>query len=135
MRLALAAMLLVACDRTPHVTSCDDSLAGVWVTPSGARWMMLDYGATLEAYPIFDDSVGGGAPRVIDLARGAKISGEIKRRYMRGAEECEGRAPIRIAKCKDDKLQVVLGDVLPPAEFTPCTWGQPSATRAEWWKR
>lgn len=134
MKLAIAAMLVVACDR-PHVTSCDDSLQGVWVTPSGARWMMLDYGAALEAYPMFDDGVPDGAPRVIDIARTAKLAGEIKRRYMRGPDACEARAPIRIAKCKADALQVVLADVAAPLDYVPCTWPGPSPSRVEQWKR
>jgi hypothetical protein len=130
MKLALAA-LLVACNR-PLVTSCDDSLYGVWVTPDHAKWMMLDNGATLEAYPMFDDGI---PPRLIDLARGDKLAGEIKRRYMRGADTCEARAPIRIAKCKDDALEVVLADVQQPLDFAPCSWPRPSPSRAEWWHR
>src|SRR5262245_11943885 len=94
------AVMLVACDRRPAVTSCDDDLHGTWLSDTGARWSVLDYGKKLEAYPAFDDAVADGAPRVIDLERGAKLAGEVKRRYMGRADTCDARAPIRIAKCK-----------------------------------
>ena len=58
----LATLLAVAaCDRKPAVTTCDDDLHGVWVSEAhGQRWMMLDNGPTLEAYPLFDDHILGG---------------------------------------------------------------------------
>jgi hypothetical protein len=134
------AMLVAACTRRPAITSCDADLHGVWVTPSGARWMMLDNGATLEAYPMFDDAIPRnagieGAPRALDLSRGEKLAGAIKRRYMQGGDTCEAQAPIRIAKCKDDALQVVLADVPAPLSFAPCEWPRPAPSRVEWWKR
>jgi hypothetical protein len=70
MRAATAALLLVACKSPPPIAACTDDLGGVYATPTG-RWMMLDSRATLEAYPLFDDSVPAGAPRVLDLARGS----------------------------------------------------------------
>src|SRR5262245_50963300 len=130
-----AAAMLVACDRRPAVTSCDDDLRGTWVSDTGARWSVLDYGGKLEAFPAIDDAVpsgqeGGaqrsmtqgpeGAPRRIDLERGKKLAGEVKRRFMRRADACEARAPIRIAKCKDTILQVIVADPQPPLSFTPC---------------
>ena len=136
--LALACAAPVACDRRPAVTSCDDNLDGVWVTPAHAHWMMLDHGATLEAYPMFDDGSAGesmGAPRAIDLTRGDKLAGEIKRRFMRGADLCDAHAPIHVAKCKDDALEVVLADVVAPIAYAPCEWPQPAPSRVEWWKR
>lgn len=135
-RLALAVLLLTACDRRTPVTSCDDDLHGVWVTDTGARWMMLDNGGTLEAYPVFDDSVPNGAPRVIDIRRGEKLQGEVKRRFMAGSAACEASAPIRIAKCKASGLQVVVADPQPPLELAPaCTWPGPSPSRVEHWHR
>ena len=133
--LAVAVLLLVACNRRAAVTSCDDDLHGVWVAPDGARWDMLDHGATLEAYPMFDDAVAEGAPRRIALERHQKLAGEMMRRYTRGAESCEAHAPLRIAKCKDNELQVVLADPQPPLAFAPCTWGRPADSRLEHWHR
>jgi hypothetical protein len=135
-RLAVAVLLLAACDRRTPVTSCDDDLHGVWVTDQGARWMILDNSATLEAYPLFDDSVPDGAPRVIDLRRGQKLQGEVKRRFMAGSAQCEASAPIRIAKCKADSLQVVVADPQAPIEMAPaCKWPRPAASRLEHWHR
>jgi hypothetical protein len=130
--LAVAGLALAACDRQPAVTSCDDALLGVWIAPGGSRWMILDYGATLEAFPLFDDAVADGAPRLIDLRRTDKLAGEVKRRYR---DRCEAHAPIRVAKCKADTLQVVLADPQPPLQDAPCTWGQVAPSRVEHWRR
>jgi len=97
--------------------------------------MMLDNGPTLEAYPMFDDGVPDGAPRVIDLERGDRLGGQIKRRFMQRERICEGRAPIHVTKCTGDTLQVVRGDVTPPLSFSTCTWGQEVPTRVETWRR
>jgi hypothetical protein len=100
---AATAMLVVvaACtDRAP-ITSCDDPIAGVWESPAGARWMVLDHGATLEGFPLVDDSIPDGAPRVIDLGRGrGKLTGDLKRRFMRRAATCEARAPVTVTTCR-----------------------------------
>lgn len=81
-------LVLAACSRRAEIASCDDDLRGVYVA-DGERWMVLDNGATLEAYPLFPDGArpseldvtpsehtGAGAlaalevaPRVIDLSR------------------------------------------------------------------
>ena len=138
MRRAAAAMYLcivASCDRRPAIDSCDANLMGVWVTPSGARWMALDNRATLELFPLFDDSVPDGAPRVIDIARGTKLAGEMKRRFMRRAETCEGRAPVTITACKDSSLQLVLGEISSPIAYEPCTWGPQVPSRVEVWRR
>jgi len=136
-RLALAglAVLLCSCDRRAAVTSCDDDIHGVWVTESGAKWSLLDHGPTLEAFPLFDDAVAEGAPRVIDLQRTDKLAGDVKRRFMRGPAECVAAAPMRIAKCKDDTLQIVVADPQPPLSFAPCSWGKPAESRVEHWRR
>jgi hypothetical protein len=138
-RLGLAAAVISlhgACARRAPVTSCDDDLHGVWIGGGGARWMMLDNSATLEAYPMFDDSVPGGAPRVIDLRRGEKLQGNVKRRFMAGPTVCEATAPIRIAKCKADGLQIVVADPQPPLALAPeCRWPSPAPSRVEHWRR
>ena len=122
------------CDRAP-IASCRDDLRGVWVAPAGAHWMLLDNGATLEGYPLFDDTVPSGAPRLIDLARGDKLAGHVKRRYMQRAHTCDARAPFTITACRGDELQVVLGDVSPPLTFGPCTWSPQVPSRVETWRR
>lgn len=130
MKRLLALALLSACQREA-VTSCNDDLHGVWVSPQG-RWMFLDNGATVEAYPLFDDGV---PPRVIDLKRGAHFEGDVKRRYMQGDAECVGTAPIRIAKCKADTLHIVIRDVQAPLAFAPCQWPTPNESQLEHWQR
>jgi len=138
MRGLLAAMLVVAagCDRRAPIASCEANLHGVYVTPAGQRWMLLDNGGTLEAFALFDDLVPEGAPRLIDVKReGGKLSGSIKRRFVRRAQTCEARAPLTVTACKDDALQLVLGEVAAPLQFEPCTWPQQAPTRVETWRR
>src|SRR5437867_3303755 len=96
-------LAIAACSRRDPIASCDDDLHGVYAA-SDERWMMLDNGAALEAYPLFPD--GGGpdpagsmpaevvvAPRVIDFQRDpathASLAGTLRRRYMRRAERCD----------------------------------------------
>lgn len=134
MKWLAAAVMLVACDRRPAVTSCDDDLHGTWISDTGARWSVLDDGTRLDAFPAFDDAVTDGAPRVIGLARG-DLRGEVKRRFMRRGDACEAHAPIRIAKCSANTLQVVVADPQPPLAFAPCTWPRPAASRLEHWRR
>jgi len=133
-RAAAAALLLVACSHEEPIASCNDRLGGVWTTPAG-RWMVLDNGPTLEAFPMFDDAVPDGAPRVIDFERADKPGGQIKRRFMQRERTCEARAPIHVTKCTGDTLQVARGDVTPPLSFAPCAWGQQVPTRVETWRR
>ena len=89
-----------------RIASCDDDLRGVYVA-DGERWMVLDSGATLEAYPLFPDGGAPGelvvAPRVIDLERpadpnrragNAGLAGTLGRRYMRRAERCDAQVPV-----------------------------------------
>lgn len=148
MKWLAAAAMLVACDRRPAVTSCDEDLHGSWVSDTGARWSLLDYGSKLEAYPAFDDAVVDGAPRAIDLERADKLApagrsesgqlqlrGEVTRRYTRGADTCEARAPVRIATCNANTLQIVVADPPPPLAFAPCSWPRPAASRVEHWRR
>lgn len=131
----VTAVMASACDRRPPVTSCDDDLHGVWVSDTGARWALLDRGATLEAYALFDDAVEDAAPRVIDLTRTQKLAGEVSRRYAHGGDACVAKAPIRIAKCKASGLQVVVADPQPPLSYAPCAWGRPAPSRLEHWRR
>jgi hypothetical protein len=117
------------------VASCDDDLHGVWVSEHGTRWMVLDNGPTIEAYPLFDDHVDGGAPRVIDLRRGERFAGEVKRRYNKGGDECVASAPVRIAKCKANSLHVVIADPPSPLAFSPCAWPRPNEAELDHWQR
>lgn len=159
----IVAVVLAGCDRPPPLASCTDDLRGVYVVDPGAgnefrplhlgpgsateapgdvrRWMLLDHRVTLEAYPLFDDrerAVPGLeiAPRVLDLRReGESLAGEMRRRYLRGAERCEARAAVRITACRGTTLELVLADPVPPIGFAPCTWGEPAPSRRERWSR
>lgn len=135
-RAALAALCLVAagCDRREPIARCSDNLHGEWSGPSG-RWMLLDNGATLELFPLFDDSVADGAPRVIDVKRDAQMQGQIKRRFMRRADACDARASFVVTACKADTLQIVLGEVSAPLTYAPCTWPQSVPAHVETWQR
>lgn len=134
-RILLAAIALAGCDRRPAVSSCDDDLHGVWIDDAGARWSLIDHGKSIEAFPIFDDAVPSGAPRVIDLERKDKLAGSVSRRFRQRAGECVATAPIRVAKCKDNTLQVIVADPQPPVGFAPCAWGRPAESRVEHWRR
>ena len=74
MRLAVF-VFAIAC---AHPKTCDD-LTGMWSDPSGRSWMVLDHGAAIEAFPIFDDAIDSAAPRVIDLHRGAILRLQFQR--------------------------------------------------------
>ena len=131
-------LVLAACDHH-GAASCADDLRGVYITPAGARWQLLDNGPTLEAFPMFDDTKGPpeviAAPRAIDLTRtGDRLEGSISRRFMRRADACTGRAPFHVTACNDG-LDVVAGDVAPPLLLNPCTPAPPLPSRAEHWRR
>ena len=60
---SLAACSLAACSRREPITSCDDDLRAVYRAEPGRTepWMVIDRGATLEAYALFPDGeVSGG---------------------------------------------------------------------------
>src|SRR5262245_48312757 len=114
-----AAAAIAACRREAPIASCDDDLRGVYA--SGAeRWMILDRGARLEAYPLFPDGALTGelviAPRVIDLERAvsigsdgaAPIAGTLHQRFMRRAEQCDAQVPVRLTRCAGNALELVL---------------------------
>lgn len=138
MRLLLAASLASACHSRPAIDSCASDLGGVY-TVSGARWMMLDRGATLEAYPLFDDTPASEleiAPRVIDFARsGATVTGSVRRRYMRGTQLCVAKVTARVTACAGGALDIVLTDPAPPLGWAPCTWPRLESSRRERWIR
>ena len=103
-RAGVLAVLLasVACNCREPIASCDDDLRGVYAA-GDERWMVLDRGGTLEAYPLFSDGMppdpagalaaasapgggpptnaGGGpadlvvAPRMIELRRALPAQG------------------------------------------------------------
>ena len=135
----LPLLVLAACGR-PSVQSCADDIHGVYVTPAGERWMLLDNGPTLEAYPMFDDSHGPPdlvtAPRVIDVVRdGTHLAGTVSRRTMRRADSCTAKAPFHVTACTAAGLEVVVGDVAPPLSLAPCVNAPPLPPRAEHWRR
>ena len=135
-------LALAACGQRAEHASCDDDLRGVYVA-DGERWMVLDNGATLEAYPLFPDGGAPGelvvAPRVIDLERrpGASSApaGTLRRRYMRRAERCDAQVAVHITSCAGDALELVLADPAPPLGFSPCTWPGPAPSRVVRWRR
>jgi hypothetical protein len=132
----LVLLAVAACDQRVTVTSCDDDLHGVWVSEEhDTRWMILDNGPTIEAYPLFDDHVEAGAPRVIDLRRGENFDGEVKRRYNKAGDECIASARVRIAKCKSNALHVVISDPPSPLSFSPCSWPRPNEPELDHWHR
>ena len=139
MRKRAAVLAIAACSRSAPIASCDDDLRGVY-TAGDERWMILDDGATLEAYPVFPDGAAAAdlviAPRVIDLSRsGGALRGTLRRRYMRRAERCDAHVPVEVTRCAGDTLDVVLADPSPPAGFAPCAWPAPAAPRVVHWRR
>ena len=147
MRCCWIALLLCSCDRRVAIERCTDELAGVYEVETTAseqeptRWSVLDSRRGLEVYPLFDDSIVVAgleiAPRVIDLSRinDEALAGEVTRRYLKGSQRCDAKASARVTSCKDNTLEIVLGDPVPPVSFEPCTWGQAAPTRRERWRR
>jgi hypothetical protein len=140
---AFAIALVASCSQSPPLASCADSLAGTWHTDAG-DWMLLDRGATIEGYPLFDDSREPGgdaaivvAPRAIDLQRKRdEVGGEISRRYMRGGDSCISRVPVHVLACSGSTLELVLADTSPPTQFAPCTESsRKNPSRREKWLR
>jgi len=79
---------------------------------------------------------GEVAPRVIDLERrGDALSGTQHRRYMRAADRCDDRVPVRVTACAGDTLDIVLADSVPPLSYAPCTWPSRAPSRRERWRR
>lgn len=139
-RWGAALLCCAACSRSAPLATCDDDLRGAWRDEaSGARWVILDHGATLEVFPAFDDARPAElevAPRVIDLARdGAGVRGTVKRRYMRAADACVAKAPARLTACAGDAIDIVLADPAPPLSLSPCTWGTAAPSHRERWRR
>jgi len=50
----VAVLALAACTGRASIETCDDDLRGVYAA-DGERWMVIDRGATLEAYPLMPD--------------------------------------------------------------------------------
>jgi hypothetical protein len=156
---ALALALAAGCRGRGRIGSCDDDLGGEYADGSGARWMILDNGGSLEAYPLFDDfqqRAGAArgetsascdpllagcagmievAPRAIDLHR-PRLAGDVRRRYTRypGGAACTARTPLRLTACADDRLELVVTDSLPPLTYQPCSY-PPGASHVERWTR
>ena len=143
----LAGMLVMTgCGRRAPLVSCDDNLRGVYVAGPDERWMILDNGDKLEAYPLFPDVDGPPDleihPRRIDLTRApagsaapATLAGTVHRRYLRRAEICEAQVPVHVTRCAGDTLELMLTDPAPPLGFSPCSWPGPAPPRLVRWER
>jgi len=138
MRALAALTLLVACHRDrPALTSCAESLGGMWHAPSG-DWMLIDRGAHLQGYPQFSDLDvrDGAAPRAVDLVRSddGGVRGELHRRFTRDGKSCVSRVPLRVTTCRGRAVDVVLSDPDPASSFAPCTFSlrQPLSRRERW---
>jgi hypothetical protein len=155
------ALAIAACSRRAPIASCDANLRGVYAAPTG-RWMLLDDGEALDAYPLFPDADGPAdleiAPRRIVLTRppadraatpeqlppgaaparaatGTTLAGTLRRRYMHRAEICDAEVPVHVTRCAGDTLELVLADPAPPIGFSPCRWPGPGPSRIERWQR
>ena len=139
----LAGMLAIAaCHQRASLASCDDNLRGVYTSGPDERWMVLDNGDKLEAYPLFPDVDGPREleihPRRIDLTRAATdptLAGTVHRRYLRRADICEAQVPVHVTRCAGDTLELVLTDPAPPLGFAPCSWPGPAPSRLVRWQR
>ena len=130
--------LLGGCSRRAPLASCDDDLQGVYAA-GAERWMVLDRGTTLEAYPLVPDPAEAGsasevAPRLIDLARPG-LAGTLRRRYMQRDARCDAQVPVRITRCAGETIELVLADPAPPIGFTPCAWPRAGSSRIARWVR
>jgi hypothetical protein len=146
-KLLAVVAVLAGCGAPAAPVSCSDDLHGVYRTPDGARWMLLDNRAagtpSLEAYPLFPDAADvvaptgvSVAPRVIDLhPAGDKLSGDVLRRYTRGGDACTVRAPAHVTSCSATGLDLVLSDPPPPIGFAPCELPRGAPSRRELWTR
>jgi hypothetical protein len=140
---AAAVLALVAgvasCSGRPAVSSCDDDLRGIYAD-GAERWMLLDSGPTLEAYPLFSDAPGSpdlvAGPRRLELARDASgLSGALRRWYMQRSALCDASVPAHVTRCGGDALEIVLADPAPPLSFAPCRWPSPADSRLVRWRR
>ena len=135
--------ILGACHRTAPLGTCTDPLDGTWRTDGGERWMVIDHGTSLEAYTLFDDTRPIGAPagieispRTLELSRTSQaVAGEVRRRYLRAADPCVGKAPAHLLGCQGDTIELVLADPAAPIAYAPCGWGRPAASHRERWRR
>lgn len=144
MRALAIAVIVAGCSTAPPpLATCADSLQGVWRSDAG-DWMLIDRGASLEGYPLFDDSHEAAAdpaiviaPRALDLRReGDEVGGDISRRYMRGGDACIVKVPLHVIACTGTTIELVLADTSAPPQFTPCAESsRKNPSRREKWQR
>lgn len=139
-RLASVAVAVIGC-RDPGFDDCAADLSGSYLAEDGARWVLVDRGATLDGYPLFRDvardSELESAPRAIDLVRDHRgaITGTVTRRYMRGARACLAGAPFSITACRADTLEVLIADPVAPIGWQPCEFPRRDRNRFARWRR
>jgi hypothetical protein len=134
--------VLSGCDRRAVITSCAVDLSGEY-EGDGRRWMLIDHGPRVEAFPLFVDVPVAGelevevAPRVIEWRRSSSgaLRGDARRRYMKASTSCIAKVPSKITACAADTLEVVHGDTAAPLSFEPCQFGRVEPARVERWTR
>jgi hypothetical protein len=128
----LPLLLLVACQpEKPPLSSCADSLTGVWdaradprppgAPPGGIAFDVRDRGATIEVYPLWDTSVPASgakpgwqgepglvlAPWKISLERaGAAVAGELEQRFTQQGKICSARSAVRLSACRASRARL-----------------------------
>lgn len=130
-----------SCETSPTASSqeCAAPLSGVWQSEgSQQRWALLERRNTVEAYPLFDDTVGDPtrvvSPRRVTAVRGkTALVGRVERWVMRDVQTCSLRAPVRI-ECHGGTLRFELPEMAPPTDLVTCQ-SPPSAPTPQRWRR
>jgi hypothetical protein len=63
------------------------------------------------------------------------VAGDVKRRFMRGAASCVAKAAVKVTRCANAELELVLADPPAPLAFDPCSFPRPNGSRRERWHR
>ena len=136
------ALLALGCHREPAIQSCRDPIGGQWqvsdVGPHhGESWALLDRGATLEMYPLFnmtsttavaDDAPIFVAQPMINATRSSdqsleELIGRGSLRITQGGTVCVRRQYVAIEGCRDDVIHVAMPVWQPPSNPTQCATG------------
>ena len=147
MKAAVAAVVAVAaCSHGPDLTTCRESIAGMWRDPHGRRWAAMEHQGRIEIYPDWGDTEPPPgtppeievAPRVIDLVHaGDDVAGTIHRRFGKGADFCDVAVPIHIRNCHGSTIEIEIAEPPAPTAYKPCALPSiPYPVRETWtWER